>query len=164
MWWFIRTVVEVRAWMCNFSHTRQWMRLFGHAIKPLMTLLKESPPIVMMPKWSWPSFGVPEKYNPNDWQYISISLQFTISYKTMMLISITLLRWQDSHRGAYEKTSLRIILWGLVTHICVSNVNIIGSDNGLTLSRRQAIVWTNDGILLIGPVGTNFNEIWVHTF
>ena len=25
--------------------------------------------------------------------------------------------------------------------------------------RRQAIIWTNDGILLIGPLGTNFNEI-----
>ena len=26
----------------------------------------------------------------------------------------------------------------------------------------EAIIWTNDGISLIGPLGTNFNEI--HTF
>ena len=25
--------------------------------------------------------------------------------------------------------------------------------------RRQAIIWTNAGILLIGPLGTNFSEI-----
>ena len=49
--------------------------------------------------------------------------------------------------------------WGRVTHICVSELIIIGSDNGLSPGRRQAIIWTNDGILLIGPLGTNFSEI-----
>ena len=34
-----------------------------------------------------------------------------------------------------------------------------GSDNGLSPGRRQAIIWTNAGILLIGPLGTNINEI-----
>ena len=34
-----------------------------------------------------------------------------------------------------------------------------GSDNGLSPIRRQAIIWTNAGILLIGPLGTNFSEI-----
>ena len=43
---------------------------------------------------------------------------------------------------------------------------IIGSDNGLSPGRRQAITWTNDGILLIGPLGTNFSEILneIHSF
>ena len=56
--------------------------------------------------------------------------------------------------------------WGRVTHICVGNLTIIGSDNGLSSGRRQAIIWTNAGILLIGPLGTNFNEILIeiHTF
>ena len=49
--------------------------------------------------------------------------------------------------------------WGRVTHICRSKVTIIGSDNGLSPSRRQAIIWTNAGILLIRPLGTNFNEL-----
>ena len=39
--------------------------------------------------------------------------------------------------------------WGRVTHICVSKLTIIGSDNGLSPGRRQAIIWTNAGILLI---------------
>ena len=46
-----------------------------------------------------------------------------------------------------------------MTHICVSKLTTIGSDNGLLPDRRQAIIWTNAGILLIGPLGTNFCEI-----
>ena len=49
--------------------------------------------------------------------------------------------------------------WGRVTHICVGKQTNIGSDNGLSPGRRQAIIWTNAGILLIGPLGTNFSEI-----
>ena len=51
--------------------------------------------------------------------------------------------------------------WGRVTHICVSKLNVIGSDNGLSPGRRQAIIWTNTGILLIGAVGTNVSEILI---
>ena len=49
--------------------------------------------------------------------------------------------------------------WGRVTHICVSMLIIIGSDNGLSPGRRQAIIWTNAGILLIEHIRTNFSEI-----
>ena len=51
--------------------------------------------------------------------------------------------------------------WCRVTHICVGKLTISGSDNGLSPGRRQAIVWTNAEILLIGPLGTNFGEIWI---
>ena len=51
--------------------------------------------------------------------------------------------------------------WGLVTHICVSKLTIIGSDNGLSPGRRQAIIWNNAGLLLIEPIGTNFSEITI---
>ena len=50
---------------------------------------------------------------------------------------------------------------GRVTHICVNKLTIIGSDNGLPSDRRQAIIWTNAGILLIGPLGTNFSGILI---
>ena len=48
--------------------------------------------------------------------------------------------------------------WGRVTHICVGNLTIIGSDNGLSPGRRQAIIWTN--------AGTNLSEILgkIHSF
>ena len=51
--------------------------------------------------------------------------------------------------------------WGRVTHICVVKLTIIGSDNGLSPGRRQAIIWTNAGILLIGLLSTNFSEILI---
>ena len=51
--------------------------------------------------------------------------------------------------------------WGRVMHIFIDNLTIIGPDNGLSLGRRQAIIWTNAGILLIGPWGTNFSEILI---
>ena len=43
---------------------------------------------------------------------------------------------------------------------------IIGSDNGLSPYGHQAIIWTNAGILLIGPLGTSFSEILIkiHAF
>ena len=45
--------------------------------------------------------------------------------------------------------------------ICVGNLTIIGSDNGLSPDQRQAIAWTNAWKLLIGPLGINFNEILI---
>ena len=73
--------------------------------------------------------------------------------------------WSDTHikLAQYNNNPFTdgqlLTHWGRVTHICVSKLTIIGSDNGLSPGRRQAIIWTNDGILLIGPLGTNFSEI-----
>ena len=36
----------------------------------------------------------------------------------------------------------------------------IGLDNGLSPIRHQAIIWTSVGLLLIGPLGTNFSEFF----
>ena len=61
---------------------------------------------------------------------------------------------------------LELTHWGRVMHICVGNLASLGPDNGLLPGRRQAIIWTDAGILLIGPLGTNFSEILIdiHTF
>ena len=48
-----------------------------------------------------------------------------------------------------------------MTHICVFNLTIIDSDSGLSPSWRQAIIWTNDGILLTEPLRTKFSEILI---
>ena len=61
--------------------------------------------------------------------------------------------------GNYLDHFLYLTHWGRVTHICVGKQTIIGSDNGLSPGRRQAIIWTNAGILLSGSLGTNFSEI-----
>ena len=68
----------------------------------------------------------------------------------------------------YNRNLHRCLLthWGRVTHLCVSKLTSIASDNGLSPGRRQAIIWNNAGILLIGPLWTNFSEILIeiHTF
>ena len=46
-----------------------------------------------------------------------------------------------------------------MTNIYVIKLTVIGSDNGLSPDRCQAIIWTNAGILLIKHLGTNFSEI-----
>ena len=43
-------------------------------------------------------------------------------------------------------------------YIYVSKLTIIASHNGLSPGRRQTIIWTNAGILLIGPLVTKFSE------
>ena len=54
--------------------------------------------------------------------------------------------------------------WDWETLICVSKLSIIGSDNGFSPGRRHAIIWTNAGILLIGPLGMNFSEILIEIY
>ena len=51
--------------------------------------------------------------------------------------------------------------WDQVTHICVGKQPTHGSNNGLWPGRSEAIIWTSAGILLIGPLGTNFSEMLI---
>ena len=64
--------------------------------------------------------------------------------------------WQLSHLWfRYWIGAEQLTHWGRVTHICVGTNTNIGSDNGLSPGRRQAIIWTNARILLIGPQCVN---------
>ena len=87
----------------------------------------------------------------------------TASHSENRLCLIQAIIWTNSDQYdiaiAVYSQHMNLTHWGLVTHICVSNLIIIGSDNGLTPGRRQAIIWTNAGILLTGLLGTNFSEI-----
>ena len=72
-----------------------------------------------------------------------------------------------SYKEYFEKKYHCLLThWGRVTHIYVSKLTIIGSDNGLSPGRRQAIIWTNAGILLIRTLETNLSEILgeIHSF
>ena len=82
-----------------------------------------------------------------------------------MLLTAQVMPHMSSLRRDFKPSTI-LTHWGRVTQICISDLTIIGSDNGLSPDRRQAITWTNAGILLIGPLGTNFSEILIkiHTF
>ena len=47
---------------------------------------------------------------------------------------------QDAVELRDTDTTHALTHWRRVTHICVGNLTIIGSDNGLSLGRRQAII------------------------
>ena len=99
--------------------------------------------------------------------------QLSVFYKLVMesysclshlteTIAVITLRPRSFGRNFEDDISKLILThWGRVTHICVGKLTIIGSDNGLSLGRRQAIIWPNAGILLIRPLGTNFREILI---
>ena len=94
------------------------------------------------------------KSNDNHLRVISQELPQPLI--TKISLKITYAKFQSHLPGDNE-----LIHWGRVTHICVGNLTIIGPDNGLSPGRRQAIIWSNAGILWIGPWGTNFSEILI---
>ena len=79
-------------------------------------------------------------------------------HKNVTYMTYIYSKWDDDACRYY------LTHWGWVTLICVSKITIIGSDNGLSPGRRQAIIWTRVGILLIGPLGTNFSEILIEIY
>ena len=117
--------------------------------------------MMMMPLLLMPWFlALPGHQQPCYWQCKKgrslLSLIFTISDLENNGKSIYLYLASKINSGPQGLTH-----WGRVTHICVGKLTIIGSDNGLSPERRQTIIWTNAGILLIGPLGTNFSEILI---
>ena len=128
--------------------------------------------IVILP-WSLWYFSADSRLAPSQWE---TSLQSkTVSHWLGANLESALYLWHDyvMHGCSVELPSLSVLCqkqvlthWGRVTHICVGKLTIIGSDNGLSPGRRQAIIWTNAGIFLIGPLGTNFSEILteIHAF
>ena len=66
----------------------------------------------------------------------------------------------EFHSGHNNLSAMMPIQYGCglaprarVTHVWVDNLTIIGSDNGLAPGRRQAIIRTSAGVLLIGTLG-----------
>ena len=79
-----------------------------------------------------------------------------------MVVYVVKSFWKLKKRQENSGSDVTQFSWQRIpSHICASKVTIIGSDNALSPGRRQAIIWTNAWILLIGPSGTNFNEILI---
>ena len=68
--------------------------------------------------------------------------------------------------GRHQRNMFVLTNWDRMTYICVSKLTIIDSDNGLSPGRHQAVIWTNDGLLWMRTLGTNFSEILseIHPF
>ena len=97
--------------------------------------------------------------------YIEHGLEYN---QVIPILALPVVLWILCHMFLIvDKQAAEVLThWGRMTHICVSKLTSTGSDNGLSPSRRQAIIWSNAGILLIRTLGTNFSEILskIHTF
>ena len=83
-----------------------------------------------------------------DWRYVIQKYVYEmINYLVIGYLFVIENMCEDKETHATVLTH-----WGRVTHICVGNLTVIGSDNGFSRGRRQAIIWANDGILLIQPL------------
>ena len=114
------------------SHIKQWLRLF------LPCLISVNP------------------------YYLKRQLKF-ISYVAVFLCILRTKHNNPVEYGICQSFAnvwfvITLTHWGRVTHIWVSKQTIIGSDNSLSPGRRQAIIWINARISLIGTLGTNFSE------
>ena len=113
------------------------------------------------------SSGRNARYGPLMWSFVVFLFYTWASKQKVELLAIwdtMKLIWLKSNVVPTVQQTTEAGLsthWGRVTHICVGKLTIIGSDNGLSPERRQAIIWTNAGIVLIWPLGTNFSEILI---
>ena len=118
---------------------------------------------------TWEKENVPPPSWPSHVQNFNIA-DFDLDYLVTQILKFVNFVPVSHHTKHFfhsaSQLNFYLTHWGRVMHICVGKQTIIGLDNGLAPSRRQAIIWTNAGLLLIGPLGTNFSEIliWIQTF
>ena len=80
------------------------------------------------------------KYVIMDWDN-GLSLIMSWTNGKMKKIMMMKKMLQNACHFVYASLGLDMLThWGWVTHICVGKLTIIGSDNGLSPGRRQAII------------------------
>ena len=95
------------------------------------------------------------------WKY---SIIFALFWKSWQRKPLSIGWWNRGLRNLVLFPAMASTHWGRVTQICVGNLTIIGSDNGLSPGRRRHIISTKVGTLLIRYLGTHFSELLIHTF
>ena len=120
---------------------------------------------------TWPQWVIPpsgestqglNEFNTGSSNILIQSAITNVAHSLWCQMDLT--RWWRSLGIKVIFSNIFLTHWGRVTHICVDNLTVIGSDNGLSPGRRQAIIWTNAGIFLIGPLGTNVSEIFIEIY
>ena len=102
--------------------------------------------------------GADEEFVWNEGSCPVVTIPIDSQGSPCWLPTTTVSAWSGHRHGILRNT---LTHWGRVTHICVGKLTIIGADSDLSPERHQAIIWTNAGILLIGPLETNFIEILI---
>ena len=119
--------------------------------------------IHMMSKWRLVS-NITCWWNIISWWFWTFFVVYVYNWDSLwlggelMIYCPSAVPWGHSRAGQQSGGIVALTHWGRMTPICVSKLTIIGSHNDLSPSQCQAIIWTNAGILLIGPLGTNSVE------
>ena len=90
------------------------------------------------------------------WTILKVRIEFVFQTKCGKKSGV---QWNDQVIVLHWDSCFDLTHRGRVMQICVRNLTIIGSDNSLAPGRRQAIIWTKAGLLLIEPLRTNLIEI-----
>ena len=96
------------------------------------------------------------------WQHCGYSppnIMLDYAYQLFLTTTKSGLTWFGlllfmNHDPKWDNVRSVLTHWGRMTHIYVGKLTFISSDNGLSPGRRQAIIWTNAGLLSIGPLRT----------
>ena len=154
--------------MTFISANSLYMKIQAHSYGLILLRITD----IGMPRFSMEFIGIHSNaksiehyshYNDVTWalKHLKVSATRLLFHKLLRLTTENTLKFwiiRATHGWCKPLTN-----WGRMTHICINELNIIGSDNGLLPDRRQAIIWTNAGILPIGPLRTNFSEILIET-
>ena len=125
--------------------TRNKIVWSGYKVDGMMPTVSNSTVISVNFDSGWQSARF-QCHSSNTWMFVNCTVYFMSYVYSFYQCGIGTTVWEVTH-------------WGWVTHICVSNLTSIASDNGLSPGGRQAIIWTNAGTLLTGPSRTNFIEM-----
>ena len=108
--------------------------------------------------WPWPWIFMVKFWNSciSEWEG-RLTFHKGGGSRSFMTMIMTIW-WPSSGVWIYQ------IVTGVTSVVGVSSTHLVGSDNGLLPGRRQAIIWTNAGILLIELMGTNFSEILIEIY
>ena len=142
----------------------QWRSAFENVVCETAPVLFRSQCIRIFPLWSvsfqhWGRNNMADCLQatfPNAFYLVKMIFDWNFNgfckeliRKTLALVQVMAWRsvgdklWHESWHKCFIRPYLTH--WGRVAHICVSKLTIIGSDNGLSPGRRQAIIWTNAG-------------------
>ena len=130
---------------CTEVHPCRWYTHATDAIKVKGFLVR----IILFHRWS--KWDLKSDRMFKQWLHLSC-LHCYATVKKCVLIGLLGYFCQEQSSVSFSKVSSYRVQshaasnsthWGWVTHICVSKFFSLGSDNGLSPGRRQAIIWTN---------------------
>ena len=89
----------------------------------------------------------------NEFEHVICGMAAILVLVTWVLVlklytHMSLGKYTLTHYDALRSMLIFVTHWGHLTHICIGDSTIIVSDNGLSPNRRQAIFWTEMGILM----------------